>query len=140
MTRVESEQRQDAEDNTGSDFGVRKEESSDAGEDRGEQEQAVPWTEEFTVEQTEEDNESGSDAYEADDNVHDSVSGQAHTKNHWEIPLFRRSETFCCPMALSRSVKRVGAVSESLLYPHLRSATTGDAINSPRWSIASRQQ
>jgi hypothetical protein len=33
---------------------------SDAGEDRGEEEQAVPWTEEFAVEQTEEDDESGS--------------------------------------------------------------------------------
>src|SRR5271170_2283699 len=78
----EGDEREDAKDDAGSDLGVGEEEAGDAGEDGGQKEDAVPRTEKSAVDETEENDESGGDADEADDDVKDGVGRRAHSKNH----------------------------------------------------------
>ena len=70
----EDDERENAENDARGNLFEREEEAGDAGEDSGQQEHAVPAAEEFSVEESEEDDESRSDRDEADNDVHDGVA------------------------------------------------------------------
>ena len=65
----EDDHREDAEDDAWSHFVVGKGEAGEAGQDGGDEKHNVPGGEEPAVDKAEEDDEAGSDADEADDDV-----------------------------------------------------------------------
>jgi hypothetical protein len=110
----ENNQREDAEDNSRGDFGEGKEEAGDAGQDRCHEEDSVPGFKESAAEHAEEGEESGSDADEADDDVHNGVGCQAHAEDHGCSLSFSLATVEA--MLLKDERKKSGMIAEVFLY------------------------